>query len=100
MPHGLLQIGKCKNVSRSGMRITALEPLERNTTALVDVDLEKLPPQIQTQELLLASEKRILAEVAWRNLNLETGLFEAGLRFIEADRRQEFESAIAQAASF
>src|SRR3989344_5871753 len=95
-----LQIGKCKNISQSGMKITALEPLERNAKALIDVDLEKLPPQIQTQELLLASERRILAEVAWRHLNLETGLFEAGIHFIEADRREECESLVVQAASF
>ena len=82
--------GKCKNLSQGGMKITALQPLKRDTTILMDTDLNRLSIHIRLKDILIASKERLLAQVAWRHLNLETGLFEMGLRFIQAHRRREF----------
>ena len=93
-----LHAGKCKNLSQGGIKISSLAPLERNAVALVDLDLKALSLRIRTDEIILVRDKHILAEVAWRHLNLETSLFETGLRFIETTRQREFESFIAQAS--
>jgi hypothetical protein len=90
--------GKVKNLSRGGMKISALAPLERRSIILVDLDLKTILEMIRTKQILSISDRRILAEVAWRHLNLQTGLFEAGLRFLEPRDRTEYECAIAQAA--
>jgi len=92
-----LHHAKSKNVSKSGMKITSMAPLERNSVALLDLDLSAIARQVREAELLLVSHRRILAEVKWRTLNLQTGLFESGLQFIDPARRREFETQIAQA---
>ena len=74
------------------MRITALEPLERDSTVLLELNLKLLSNHIQTKKILMAPDHRIMAEVVWRHLDLATGLFEAGLRFVDAHRRLEFET--------
>ena len=94
-----LQLGKCKNLSQGGLKINALTPLERRAVAVVDLDLNPLSVSIRTDGILLIANRRILVEVAWRHLNLETGLFEAGLRFIEIDRKREFETLIGRAVA-
>ena len=94
-----LQAGKCKNLSQGGMKITALQPLEPNTVVLLELNTDRLATHIRTKEILFASPDHLLAEVAWRHLNLETGLFEAGVRFLEADERDRYESHIAQAST-
>ena len=92
-----LHHGRCKNLSQGGLKINSVAPLERHSIAIVDLDVHALSVLIRTDELLLISDRRILAEVAWRHLNLETGLFEAGLRFVEAKRQEEFEDLISRA---
>jgi|SRR3990167_3746837 len=98
-PHKPLHIAKSKNVSQGGMKITAMSPPEPSTFALVEVDLSSMDDYVKEDELLAVSSNRILAEVVWRKLNLETGLYEAGLKFIEASRRDEFRVEIELAAA-
>lgn len=88
---------KSKNVSRGGMKISTLATLERHSNALIDVNLRQLERLIGEQTAILIGGKWLLARVAWRKLNLETGLFELGLRFIEERERPEFESVISRA---
>ncbi|OGX06353.1 MAG: hypothetical protein A3G87_01770 [Omnitrophica bacterium RIFCSPLOWO2_12_FULL_50_11] len=76
-----------------------MSPPEPSTFALVEVDLSSMDDYVKEDELLAVSSNRILAEVVWRKLNLETGLYEAGLKFIEASRRDEFRVEIELAAA-
>lgn len=94
-----LQTGRCKNLSRGGLKIHALTPLERHSVAVIDLDLNSLSVLIPTDEILIISERKLLAQVAWRHLNLNTGLFEAGLQFVESKRREEFEDLIERAVA-
>ena len=98
-PPKLLHFGKCKNLSQGGIKISALTPLERSAIALLDLDLNALSLRIRTDEIILVSDKHILVEVAWRHLNLQTGLFEAGLRFLEARKIRKYASFIERATS-
>ena len=79
------------------MKITALEPLSRKAVVLVEFDPNLFSKHVNLERILRITENRLLAEVAWRHLNLETGVFEAGLSFIEASKYNEYESLIAQA---
>ena len=74
------------------MRVVSLQPLARDTVALVEIDTNLLAKHIQIKNILRISERRILTKVAWRRLNLETRLFEAGLRFIDTSKRGAYES--------
>ena len=98
-PSALLHIAKSKNLSQSGMKITSIVPLERNAIALLDLNGEALAENISVDEILMVLEGRVLVEVAWRHLNLESRLFEAGLRFIEKKKRRDYETLIARAAA-
>ncbi len=104
---------KIKNLGQGGAKITALAALMPQSKVLMDANLKSLSIVIDTRNLLFVSvpqdsyhkqtaetpksEKQILTEVAWRYLNLQTGLFEAGLRFIEEWRRRDYESYITSA---
>ena len=104
----LSHIAKIKNLGQGGVKIRALPPLTPQGKVLIRLNLKPLSVLIDTQDFLFVSPselsvdkehsiddgKQILAEVAWRHLNLETGLFEAGLRFIEGGRRRDYESYI------
>jgi len=79
------------------MKISSFQPLSRNAIVLLEVDLNLFAKHIKTDNLLLVSENRILAEVRWRHLNLETRLFEAGLEFLEARRELDYQEFIKQA---
>ena len=92
-----LHLGKCKDLSQCGMKISSFQPLSRNAIVLLEVDLNLFAKHIKTDNLLLVSENRILAEVRWRHLNLETRLFEAGLEFLEARRELDYQEFIKQA---
>ena len=93
-----LQPAKTKNVSRGGLKISCMTPLEPKSIVLLDLDLNLLYRYIGSEELLMVSKRRILTEVAWRKLNLETGLFEIGLEFWGAAKRDRYTTAIQQAA--
>ncbi|MBI1977886.1 MAG: hypothetical protein HYS55_03955 [Candidatus Omnitrophica bacterium] len=82
-------LGKCKNVSERGLKITSLQPLSRKAVVLLEADLNLFAKHIKTDHLLKISDNRILAEVRWRHLDLDTRLFEAGLEFIEEGKRKE-----------
>lgn len=100
-----------KNLGQGGAKITALPPLTPQGKILIRLNLKPLSVVIDTRDFLFVSTgpsfedsgeepegiRQILAEVAWRHLNLETGLFEAGLRFIEGWRRRDYESYITSA---
>lgn len=93
---------KIKNLGQGGVKITALPAFMPQTKVLMDANLKSLSIVIDTRDLLVVSvsqdaSRKILTEVIWRNLNLETGLFEAGLRFIEEWRRRDYESYIISA---
>lgn len=85
---------KIKNVGKGGIKISLLAALEKNAHTLLFLDIAKLDSYIDREKLLAISDNRLLAQVAWRKLNLNTGLFEAGLRFIEESERKDFESVI------
>ena len=90
-------LGKCKDLSQGGMKIICLEPLKRGTIMLLEADLNLLSKHIKINHLLQVGEKRILAEVKWRHLNLETRLFEAGLEFIGSHKAKECEVFVTRA---
>ena len=90
-------LGRCKNLSEGGMKITCLESLERGAVVLLEVDLNLLAKHIKVDHVLKIKENRILAEVKWRHLNLETRLFEAGLEFIETHQAKEYETSVTRA---
>ena len=98
-PSKKIFLGRCKNLSQGGMKITCLEPLEREAIVLLEADLNLLAKHIKVNHLLQIKENRILAEVKWRHLNLETTLFEAGLEFIEVSQAKEFETSVTQASA-
>ena len=79
------------------MKITCLESLERGAVILLEVDLNLLAKHIKVDHLLQIKENRILAEIKWRHLNLETRLFEAGLEFIQTSQAKECEPSIIRA---
>ncbi len=79
------------------MKVTSLGSMERHSKALVDLGLKQLTELIRPSKAILIAGKRLLAEVAWRRLNLETGLFEMGLRFIQESERLNYVSLIAHA---
>ena len=88
---------KSKNLSKSGIKITTLAPLERHSNALLDIPESQIGDLLDADHIVFVAKKRLLAEVAWRRLNLETGLFEAGLRFIEENERDGYRPVIARA---
>ena len=90
--------GKCRDLSQGGMKLSAFQPLKRKSVVLVEIDPDLFSVHIQLEPILKISENRILAEVAWRHLNLETGLFEAGLEFLKESQRK-FHQADLEAAA-
>jgi len=78
------------------MEMTSIIPLTPKRFVLVDLDLKALEAIVPAKNLFLVSGKHILTQVEWRHLNLETSLFEAGLKFIEASRAEEFELVFKQ----
>lgn len=91
--------GKCRDVSQSGMQIAALQPVSRKAIVLIEIDPRLFSRHVKLEHILSITENRILAEVTWRHLNLDTGVFEAGLSFIEARKRGKYESLIAKASA-
>lgn len=81
---------KIKNISKGGIKISLLTALEKDSHTLLILDLSKLDAYLDRNNLLKISDNRILAQVVWRKLNLNTGLFEAGLKFIEESEREDF----------
>ena len=92
-----LHLGKCKNLSQGGLKITSFQPLSRNAIVLLEVDLNPFAKHTKLDNIIRISKNRILAEVRWRHLNLETRLFEAGLEFLEARREREYQEFIMRA---
>ena len=80
------------------MKITAMAAMEPRSIVLVHVDLSLFNGRVRADELLTVSKKEVLCEVVWRKLNLETGLFEAGLKFIPSSERVQFRSAVEKAS--
>ncbi len=81
------------------MKIAALQPVSRKAIVLVDFDPNLFSKYVKLKNILRVAENRLLAEVAWRHLNLGTGVFEAGLSFLEARKHDEYESLIAKAGA-
>ena len=79
------------------MKVAALQPLSRKAIVLIEFDPNLFSKYMKFKNILCVTENRFLAEVTWRHLNLETGVFEAGLSFLEASKRNKYESLIAQA---
>ncbi len=91
--------GKCRDLSQGGMKLAAFQPLKRKSVVLIEIDSSLFSMHIKLNSILKVSENRILAEVAWRHLNLETGLFEAGLEFLEEAQRSNYLADIEKATS-
>ena len=87
---------KCKAADSNGLEMTSIIPLTPKRFVLIELDLKALETLAPTKNFLIISGKYILTEVEWRHLNLETSLFEAGLKFIEASRAEEFEPVFKQ----
>lgn len=90
--------GKCRDLSQGGMKLTAFQPLKRKSVVLLEIDSDLFSVHIQIDPILKISENRILAEVVWRHLNLETGLFEAGLEFLKESQRKYYQADLEAAA--
>jgi hypothetical protein len=93
----LRQIANSKNVSKTGIKITCMAPLARHQILVLQLDPMLLNRYLPKEGLIFVSKDKVLAEVVWRKLKLETGLFEIGLQFISANRRKELETAIKEA---
>lgn len=93
-----LHIGKCRDLSQSGMKLNAFHPLTRNSVILIQINPDLLSVHIQLPLILRVSKDQILAQVIWRHLNLETGIFETGVRFLEEHDRQHYQGFLDQAA--
>lgn len=74
---------KCKDLSAGGIKVTSLSSLERHSKTIIDIDRAKLASLIRSKKMESDEKNKVLAEVVWRRLNLQTGLFEMGLRFLE-----------------
>ena len=92
----LFHVAKCKRLDRSGIDITSIIPLTPKRFVIVELDLKELQLKIPTKHILITPAGRILTEVKWRRLNLETGLFEANLQFVDAARTEEMQDVFAQ----
>ena len=94
-----LRLGRCKNLSQGGMKISCLEPFKPGAIVVLEADLNLLARHIRVNHLLQVAENRILAQVCRRSLNLETRLFEAGLEFIQTNKTKEFETFVTRAGA-
>ena len=94
--NGTFHLAKCKGADQNGMEITSITPLTPKRFALVEVDLKVLEAIVPVKNLLVVSGSQILTQVERRHLNLETSLFEAELKFIDASRAEEFELVFKQ----
>lgn len=94
--HRTFHAGKCKSVDEGRIEITSLLPLTPKRFVLVELDLKTLETAVPVKNILTLSDKWVLTEVKRRHLNLETGLFEAELKFIDASRTDEFELVLKQ----
>ncbi|MBI4395270.1 MAG: PilZ domain-containing protein [Candidatus Omnitrophica bacterium] len=99
-PTPLLHAAQSKNLSQSGMKITSIVPLQRNAITLLELNLKSLAVIVPADDILMIDERHILVEVVWRRLNLESRLFETGLRFLERKRRCDYEALISRAKYF
>ena len=88
---------KSRDLGQGGMRITSPTSFKINSAALIDLDLNRLILFISIQSFLITPTKRILTEIVWRRLDLETGLFETGLRFIEEEEQAKYAPFIGRA---
>ncbi len=75
--------------------MAALQPVSRKAIVLIEIDPNLFARHIKLRDILRVTENRVLTEVAWRHLNLETGVFEAGLSFLEESKRDKYESLLA-----
>lgn len=80
------------------MKLTAFQPLKRKSAVLLEISSDLFSVHIRLNPIIKISENRILAEVAWRHLNLETGLFEAGLEFLQENERKYYQADLEAAA--
>jgi len=81
------------------MKISSLQPVSRKAMVLLEIDPNLFAKHIKLKNILRVTENRVLTEVAWRHLNLETGVFEAGLFFLKESERNKYKSLIAQASA-
>ncbi len=93
-----LHHGKCRNLSQGGMKMSAVQPLKRNAIILLEIDSNLFSVHIKLNSILKISKNHLLAQVAWRHLNLETGLFEAGIQFLEESQRHRYQAELEKAA--
>ena len=91
---GIFLTAKIKDLGKGGIKITTLAPLERNSQIILQVNANKLKKLIPYNALLKITDNRLLAEIAWRKLNLDTGIFEAGVRFIEECERNDYQYTV------
>ena len=81
------------------MKLTAFQALKRKTIVMLEIDSNLFSIHIKLNTILKISDNRILAQVAWRHLNLETGLFEAGVEFLQESQRGVYQSDLEKAAT-
>lgn len=93
-----LHIGKCRDLSQGGMKLNAFHPLVRNSVILIQMNPDLFSVHIKLPLILRASKDQILAQVIWRHLNLDTGIFETGIRFFEERDRKHYQGYLDQAA--
>ena len=91
--------GKCRNLSQGGMKLNGFQPLKRKAIVLIEIDPNLFSIHINLSQILKISAGRILGHVAWRHLNLETGLFEAGIEFLQENQRNFYPTEIEKALS-
>ncbi len=81
------------------MKLTAFQALKRKSIVLLEIDPNLFSVHIKLNTILKASDNRILAHVSWRHLNLETGLFEAGIEFLLENQRNYYPTELEKAAA-
>lgn len=91
------QIGKSKDVSHSGMKITCMAALHPGQVVALQLDPALLTREFPKEKLIFVAKDKVLAEVVWRKLKLDTGLFEVGLKFVPAARQKELAEVVKEA---
>ncbi|PIQ86646.1 MAG: hypothetical protein COV74_03890 [Candidatus Omnitrophica bacterium CG11_big_fil_rev_8_21_14_0_20_45_26] len=82
------QVGRAKNISQDGALFKTVTPPPRKSYILLDIDLSQLNEQIRLDKHLVVMNHKIVGKVMRIHLNLETGLFDVGVRFVRPIERE------------
>jgi len=74
------------------MKISTMSSFDPRTVVLLDISKTFLSEKIKVNDLLRVTKNEVLAQIAWRSLDLERGIFNIGLEFLFESVRSDYES--------